>query len=423
MMSDNQDKRDPEEMSVQLNEAFERLEAARDHDQAEPDEPQEGVAPAPRGRSVAGILALFLALIALGVASGAAYLVWRQAGDSGEIASRLERQLDNRLTAMESEVASSEGDTDERVARAIERLTALEREVDARLAAVDDINAQLDAVSSQLADGRGDRREALDDIAERVDIAIAGLRAEMGTSSQDWLLAEVEYLIRLGAQRVEMQQDATGALAMFRTADDILRQAEGIAAFGLREALANDIAELQSVETIDVDGIYVKLGALKQQVDLLRQSTSAFTGDAPALETPASDATLVDRVLIFVRNVGARLASLIDYRRDAETVKPVLPPKEEYYLRQNLIFQLQLAQLALLRENQQIFDRSLEEASMWVRRHFDPDHAVTETMLRTLDELTGINVTREMPDVSQSLRAVRETLNRFRTESQRNQVR
>lgn len=433
MMSNDREKRDPEEMSVELNEAFERLEAKAASEAAAGDSVSEAgteapVSPGPRSDEPAarprsgsplGAIALLLALIAIGIASGAAYTAWFESGannDTNNAGTDATDRLEQRLNDIERQLGS-----DSRVDNAIERLSELEQQVSTRREAVEDVRARLDDVSARLA--AGDDNAEFERLVSRVDRAIAGLRSEMGTTSRDWLLAEVEYLIRLGAQRVEMQQDASGALVMFQTADQVLQSAEGVAAFGLREALANDIAELQAVSTIDVDGIYVKLGALKSQVDELRQAKRDFEPAPAGIATVGADATLMQRFMTFVGNVGSRLASLVDYRRDEEVVKPILPPREEYYLRQNLVFQLQLAQLALLQENQAIFDNSINEAQTWIERHFDPEHPVTQTMTATLNELAGLDITRDMPDVSESLRAVRQTLDRFHTESGRNQVR
>lgn len=409
-MADDQDKRDPEAMSVELNEAFERLEKrAEAADSAEPEvtSHREVSAAAPQKGNPVGMLALLLALIGIGVASGAGYTAWM---NRGEITS-----LDS---ALDSAAASRD---DARVEETIARLTRLEREVESRLTAVSDLESRLDEVTARLSE-QSSSSPAVDQLAIQVEEAIAGLRAEMGTSSRDWLLAEVEYLIRLGAQRVEMQRDARGALTMFMTADEILQNAEGVAAFSLREALANDIAELRSVATVDVDGLFVQLGALKTQVDRLRQRTPDYEAP-PVSGITVTDAGIMDRFMAFMGQVGSRLAALVDYRRDEEVIKPVLPPREEYYLRQNLVFQIQLAQLALLRGDQAIYDASLIEARQWVARHFDPEDAVTRGMITTLGELSGADIDRDMPDVSESLRAVRATLERFHTETERNRVR
>lgn len=444
--------------SVRLNEAFERLEKQRleaDESEAEPEEaqaepesadagdavepeppePQSTVAraaarsePPPKASgSPLGALGLLIALIALGIASFAAFMVWTSddstsrspavtSADLDAVASRLE-QLERRS----SRPAEAEPGLSPEVQDALDRLTSLQRQVQQNLDDVSNLRGRLDEVTSRLASRDLVTAQDLDELRARITETLAGLRSEMGTTPQDWLLAEVEYLLRLGAQRVEMQSDAQGALVMFETADEILRTAEGVAAFGLREAIANDIAELRAVSTIDVEGIYVRLGSLKAQVDGLRQAKSEFEPTPVAEQMPSADATVTDRVLIFADNMVARLASLLDYRRDEERIRPALPPREEYYLRQNLLIKLQMAQLALLRGNQEVFDQSVGEAQEWLS-HFDPEHAVTMTLRTTLEQLEGANVQQSMPDVSESVRAARQMLNRFQGESERNLV-
>jgi uncharacterized protein HemX len=115
----------------------------------------------------------------------------------------------------------------------------------------------------------------------------------------------------------------------------------------------------------------------------------------------------------FVRKVFSRITSLVDYRRDGIEVTPILPPAEEYYLRQNLILKLQMAQIALLDNNGEIFSTSLQECKAWIEKYFDAGDSTTSAMQTGLDELMTINVQQELPDVSDSLREVRALLTEF----------
>ncbi len=235
-------------------------------------------------------------------------------------------------------------------------------------------------------------------------------------------MAEVESLSRWGNQRVTMERDAAGALALFRAADDIVKSAQGVAAFDLRRALAADVAALDAVGSVDVDGTFVQLAALAGQVDSLRQTEPSFTPVEITIENhPAVGADTWSQIAAWFGRVGARLASLVDYRSDGERISPVLPPKEEYYLRQNLVLKLQMAQLGLLREDQAVFDASLAESKAWIARHFDPVHPATTSMIRALDEIARARVERTMPDVSDSLLEVRKLLSRFHQEATRDE--
>jgi len=115
----------------------------------------------------------------------------------------------------------------------------------------------------------------------------------------------------------------------------------------------------------------------------------------------------------------ARVFTLVDYRSTGSVVAPILPAEEEYYLRQNLVMQLQMAQLGLLRSDQQVFAASLSETEKWITRHFDSEEPTAIAMLTALSELKKQNVAREMPDVSGSSREVRKLLARFHQKTDR----
>jgi uroporphyrin-3 C-methyltransferase len=259
---------------------------------------------------------------------------------------------------------------------------------------------------------------------EDLDAALLGLRTEMlallGTSSQDWLFAEVEYLLRLANQRILMERDAQGALALLQAADDVVRDARGITAFDLRAAISDDLGRLAAVEALDVDGLYLRLMTLIRHVETLPQRSMKYAGTDDA--TPAeqvADASAMQRITMLLQDVGGRLSQLVDYRASGVIITPILPPREEYYLRQNLVLQLQMAQMALLRGDQAIYAGALAEAQGWVPTYFDVESARTRAMIATLDSLLKIDIDRQFPDISGSLRVAREHMARFQQQPAR----
>lgn len=368
------------DQSVRLNEAFERLEKNA----------------APRSESASspvGGLAMLLALIAIGIASYATWMI-----------------LFKQPAAIDAAVAGLRANVSE-----------LSREVQARDAQVAALKSQLAQVNTKLDEAGNVKQADLDALTTKMEQRLAELKSSMGTSSKDWIYAEVEYLLRLANQRVVMEGNVKGALALFHAADNILRDAEGITAFDLRQAIANNITRLEAVQQVDVDGIFVKLAALASEVSQLKQRQQSFEAAAPVLTPVPSEASFTDKVLALLRQGGQRLATLVDYRRNGEHIKPILPPREEYYLRQNLVLKLQMAELALLRGDQPVYETSLSEAQSWVVEHFDPDDVATTAMLKSLAELGAIKVNTPMPDVSSSLKEVRKLLAGFHQAAARDQ--
>ncbi|MEJ2255547.1 MAG: uroporphyrinogen-III C-methyltransferase [Woeseiaceae bacterium] len=91
-----------------------------------------------------------------------------------------------------------------------------------------------------------------------------------------------------------------------------------------------------------------------------------------------------------------------------------LSPDTEYFLRANIALQLQAARLALLRGEQAIFEQTIDDTIMLLNEYFDADSAQVAGALETLAEIRGHVFTTDVPDISESLRLLRQ----FRTLSE-----
>jgi uroporphyrin-3 C-methyltransferase len=327
-------------------------------------------------KGVGASLAIFLALIAIGIASYPAYLAYQDAASGPDP-----------------------------LVVDIERLTTRNANAEAQISSLREELKILEA-------SQGSRANETAALEAFLALELDSIKARMGTSSQDWLYAEVEYLVRMANQRALMEGDAAGALGLLQSADKIIRDTQGLTAHGLRQALAEDIAALKSVQTPDVQGLYLELSALTKLVPALKRPLPVY--QAPVDVVPLSDGAddLWSRLKRVAGSAASRFSHLIDFRRGAVEVKPLLPPRQEYYLRQNLILKIQIAQMALLDGNSPVFISALKEAVDWLDS-FDPDDAATGAMRQSFKRMTQTPVASALPDISGSLDAARQQLAGF----------
>jgi uroporphyrin-3 C-methyltransferase len=85
-----------------------------------------------------------------------------------------------------------------------------------------------------------------------------------------------------------------------------------------------------------------------------------------------------------------------------------LTPDAAQLIRSNLALQLQAARLALLRGEQAIFDQSLDDAVALIGDYFDASSAQVDGALQTISEIRGSMVAVSPPDISESLRLIRQ---------------
>ncbi len=77
-------------------------------------------------------------------------------------------------------------------------------------------------------------------------------------------------------------------------------------------------------------------------------------------------------------------------------------------MRANLALQLQAARLALLRGEEAIFERSLDDAAAWLTEYYDTKSTPVQSALQTIANIRGSALSVAIPDISESLRLLRQ---------------
>lgn len=264
-------------------------------------------------------------------------------------------------------------------------------------------SAQMQQLESTLA--------ALD---QRVAAQAKRLLAMADTSREDWLLAEAEYLLKLANQRVRIERSAEGAEALLEEADAILRDLDQPDLHDLRRKIAQDLAALRLTTKIDVEGIYLTLVALAEQVTIIpyREAPEdrfspalSSANDSPAASTDADSA--LQKLQASWQRVVAEVISQFRITEHDEKRTLVLAPDDVFYLQQNLRLIIERAQLALLREQQDIFSQSIQQADKWVAQYYPESETAAQFRVQ-LQKLADKNVVKSLPDISGSLNALHE---------------
>lgn len=358
-------------------------------------------------RSGAGLswLALLLALVASGLSG---YIFWQQTTQGQARATEIgNNQL--QLTSMSSTLSQQESQVstiDQRVSDAIAKIDQSKKST------ASEINSmRLELKSAQ---------QLLDSHARR-------LLSLTATTTDDWRIAEVDYLLRLANQRVLISRDGATAITLLEAADKILLELGDPRLFDVRKAVAEDKAALSVVSQVDTDGIFLSLAGLIKQVDQLPIiSTPVFERELVAtvesIGPDKADRQLGDKSLgaeesriktwyapvLEVISAGWNEVRswLVINKQDAE-IKPLLPPEQQYYLRGNLKILLNQAQLALLESKKVPYTTSLNTAIDWIERHFPMEELANQRAVAALEQLSQINIVPEYPDLTESLLTVK----------------
>ena len=291
---------------------------------------------------------------------------------------------------------------------AVEKITLMSREV-ADIAAVLEQNELILRSDTEEAIASLSKEQAhqLNKLKSNIEKALEN-RSTHNSSVGNWSIAEVEYLIRMASQRILMDKDPVIAIELLNAADHILEQMDPLTSLSLRDSLASDILSLKTVNQPDFEGIYLGLNAKIQLVDNLAFPRQAFKVEREenAFKKTNLESTS-SQVISFWQRFKTSLSQYIDFRKESDVMIPILLPREEYYLRQNLILSLRQAQIALLRRETAVFTASVGDALRWLNQFFQRDEPTTLAMREGLLELRDLDLEYEIPYISASIEEVR----------------
>lgn len=242
--------------------------------------------------------------------------------------------------------------------------------------------------------------------AQNQRAALEALYNDLSVSRDETALAEVEQMLLIAGQQLQLSANVKAALIAMQSADARLQRMDRPAFNGLRKAIGQDMDKLRALPSVDITGINLQLDNLIGTVDelpLAYQQRVARKEEVAQAAVPKNE-TAWQKLL---REIWQDVKQLVRIEDTGKAEIPLLPPNQEFFLRENLKLRLLSARLALLSRDEDGFRHELKTAQLWISRYFDGKSGDVTRMLAGLKKMAASPVSIELPDVSPSLQAVR----------------
>lgn len=337
-------------------------------------------------------LALLALLVALGVGAGGYYLGQQQL-------SNLQQQvaaLESGQQAVTKAASSNSVDMSE-VNELKEALTKTEQELNATKSTLE-----------VLQQNKG--------ITEQQIIALqTQLNKTMAEKSQaqpnEWLMSEADFLLSNAQRKLIIDNDLGTAISLLKEADLVLNDVTDPRAITVRTAIAQDLKRLANVNDVDQNAIMQKLSQLANSVDDLELlDLSANNSDSENSDDPSD--SISDWKSNIEKSANSFLNHFIRIQPRDPVEKALLAPNQDIYLRENIRLRLQIAILAVPRQQNELYKSSLEAVTSWVRSYFNVDSALAQKFLQQLDELSEQSIYVDAPNTFESLTVLDEILHK-----------
>ncbi|MEI7839202.1 MAG: uroporphyrinogen-III C-methyltransferase [Methylococcaceae bacterium] len=283
---------------------------------------------------------------------------------------------------------------------------------------ISDYQAQLAAIQSQLAAVQTDvgnkelhftnsvtefsklHGEKLDTTRKELSEEIQKLQRQLGKTRGDWLLADAEYLLSVANQRLLLMGDVNTTKEALEAADQRLRESGDAAAYKVREQLAKDIAAISRVNAADVVGIYSTLQMLETQIDSLTLLLP-YAGKDETIKPVAPEVKKEPKDLM------GQLETMVTIRHVQQHVNEILTPEQAQFIREQLRVKLEIITVALVQQNDLLYQASLSDAQKWLLQNFAKEKEA-DRFAASLDKIAAVRIRSQFPDISLSLKMLRD---------------
>nr|WP_314540804.1 uroporphyrinogen-III C-methyltransferase [uncultured Massilia sp.] len=264
--------------------------------------------------------------------------------------------------------------------------------------------------------------------------ALEQMYQDVSKNRDEWALSEIEQVLSTASQQLQLAGNVQGALIALQNADRSLSRSDKPQFITIRRAIARDIDRLKALPSVDQAGIALRLDNVISQIDTLpllsdekpaepsaptrvnpparakgTARPAAVVATAAPVEVP--EMTAFQRVTTTWRNWSQEMwddmRQLIRVRTVDTPEALMLSPSESYFVRENLKLRLLNARLALLSRNEGTFRDDINSAQQTLVKYFDVKARSTIAVQGLLRQVQANNVSIDVPDLSESLNAVR----------------
>lgn len=362
--------------------------------------PEAEDSPAKKPKGKGGILPLVIALLALIAVFAALFVAYRYTQQAAQDLAAINAKIERGIQAQQ-DLQEQLRIAEQNVAQQHDLIAEQKRKTEQQQQTIDLAQKTFSEQEKLLAA----ERQRMQQREVELRASVASVHRRMGTSGNQWVVAEAEYLLRIANHRLTLARDISTARNALKLADGRLRNTKDPSWNAVREQIARDLGKLDNVDLPDTPGISAKLASLIELTPQL-QLNSATAGVQPPKPTDAASATHERTWDTLLDDLWQGFKTAVRIRRNDQPIQAMLPPEQQFFLYENLRQHLEVARLAVARNDHNLYRDSLKKVTNWLDLYFDPDNPATQRMGETTEALSTIDIRPQLPDITESLNAL-----------------
>ncbi|MGH8559951.1 MAG: uroporphyrinogen-III C-methyltransferase [Methylococcales bacterium] len=358
--------------------------------------PSNGLNPAPErvvknNKDKSNLIGVFILLSVIFIAAAGFFFLQQLRSEQEGLGGALNKG-DRRIATLHNQLASLES----QMVTLQQQMAALQNLLETRESKFE----------RQLADFKEHHGNQLASTKAQLADSIDNIQGLLNRTRGDWMIADAEYLMSVAIQRLNLVGDVKTSLVALYAADERLRDSGDPGVFKIREQVAREIDDLKRLKPLDVVGLLSRISVLEDEIATLPTLLphSGVVLEKFKRDKPEVDPKSISGVNDFIDSAIKDLKGLVEIRRSNRPIDAVLHPEEVRIIREELKIKLEMARLAVVERDSELFLNNINEIRSWLKAYFQPDAAEIKKFEEELQSLQTIGLELDYPDIGGSLK-------------------
>ncbi|MCH9644853.1 MAG: uroporphyrinogen-III C-methyltransferase [Gammaproteobacteria bacterium] len=237
---------------------------------------------------------------------------------------------------------------------------------------------------------------------------VSHLMKTIGNPERPQALSQISYLINVANLQLRLNQNTEAATHYLTLARNRVNAMSDPSLIDLKRSINNDIHKLQAVSMTDKSSLIFKLDRISERIQSLStipslEQKTVITNNAPTDEHHKKP--WYSRFWDSIKG----LKQLVTVRHSNQNMSPLLNKDQEQLLKERIAAKINQAEWAILHQNNDLYQHNLKQIKSWLTQFF---HSAkdTENIMQILDGLEQENIAPKVPNITDSLSAIRNIL-------------
>ena len=300
----------------------------------------------------------------------------------------------------ESKLAISVSEIGSKISRLGDSMSRIQQD-QVNVVSQSDLSFRVLALKTELNDEIKELVNTQTKLSESVD----RINSDLKKGLTQYILDEVAQLLQLANNRVLFGgvSEVPSAINALKLANTHLKSLKDSRFTEVRTKINREIAELNDVKIINIEEMSLSLNNISASINTFPLANEPAQ---KTLENANTSSPVAITWRTELKKFWQDILGSVSIQRVDQPPKPLLVPEQRYFLDQNLQLSLAKAEFAMIKGENEVFKRSINQTVKWLEEYFDTSNSKVSDALQQLKEIGSKPISSELPSISGSSQAL-----------------